>query len=65
MGDSNTTRKTDFFKGLKSEFKKIVWPSFPVLMKQTGIVIAVSLVVGGIVAGIDTIFGAIVRFLLL
>jgi len=65
MGEANTTKKTNFFKGLKSEFKKIVWPSFPILMKQTGIVIAVSLVVGGIIAGRDTIFGAIVRFLLL
>jgi len=53
-----------FFKGVRSEFKKIVWPSFEVLVKQTVTVIFVSLVIGAIVAGIDAIFGTVVNFIL-
>ncbi len=64
MGDANTTKKVGFFKGLRNEFKKIVWPSFPILMKQTFTVIVVSLIIGGCVAGIDKLFGALVRLLL-
>lgn len=53
-----------FFKGVRSEFKKIVWPSFDVLAKQTVTVIIVSLIIGGLVAGIDTIFGTLVNLVL-
>lgn len=53
-----------FFKGVRSEFKKIVWPHFDVLMKQTGIVVVVSLIIGLLVAGIDWIFGTIVNLIL-
>lgn len=65
MGDAKTTKKVGIIKGLKSEFKKIVWPSFPILMKQTFTVIVVSLIIGVIVAGIDKIFGALVRIILI
>lgn len=65
MGDSKTTRKVSFVKGLRNEFKKIVWPSFTVLMKQSGIVIVVALIIGALVAGIDQIFGAVVRLVLM
>lgn len=64
MAETKSTKKVGFFKGLKSEFKKIVWPSFSELMKQTLTVIVVSLIIGAIVAGIDTLFGAGVHFLL-
>jgi preprotein translocase subunit SecE len=53
-----------FLKGVRSEFKKIVWPHFDVLMKQTGIVIVVSLIIGLLVAGIDWIFGTLVNLIL-
>lgn len=64
MGDANTTKRVGFFKGVRNEFKKIVWPSFPVLTKQSVTVIIVSLIIGGIVAGIDALYGTIVRLLL-
>ena len=47
-------RKTSFFKGVMGEFKKIIWPKFPILMKQTSVVVVVSFIVGGIVYLIDT-----------
>ena len=42
-----------FSKGLKSEFRKIVWPSRETLIKQSTAVVVVSLVVGAIIAVID------------
>ncbi|MBC7959858.1 MAG: preprotein translocase subunit SecE [Vallitaleaceae bacterium] len=57
MGETNAVQKgTHFFKSLKGEFKKIIWPKFPLLMKQTWTVIFVTAIVGGIVAFIDWIY---------
>lgn len=67
MADSSTAKSNGvvrFFKGVRSEFKKIVWPSFDVLMKQTGTVLVVSLIIGALVAGIDWIFGTAVNLIL-
>ena len=35
-------KKTPFFKGLKAEFNKIIWPDKDALVKQTTAVVAVS-----------------------
>lgn len=57
MGDTaNTKEKTpkkSFFKGIKSEFKKIMWPDKEYLAKQTVAVVAVSMVLGIVIAAID------------
>ena len=64
MGEAITTKKVGFFKGVKSEFKKIIWPNFSTLTKQTSTVIVVSLIVGGIIAVIDFLFNKGVFYLL-
>ena len=64
MGEASTTKKVGFFKGVKSEFKKIIWPNFSTLTKQTSTVIVVSLIVGGIIAVIDFLFNKGVFYLL-
>ena len=46
--------KTSWFEGLKAEFGKIVWPAKESLAKQTVAVVAVSVVVGLLVAVLDT-----------
>ena len=46
--------KTSWFKGLKAEFGKIVWPAKESLAKQTVAVVAVSVVVGLLIAVLDT-----------
>lgn len=51
--DSN---KGSFFNDHKAEFKKIVWPSRQDLVKQTVTVIIVSLLVGAIIFGMDSIY---------
>ena len=56
MGDSaNTeiTKKPGFFKGVKSEFKKITWPDKKSLLKQTVVVILTTIVVGVLIAVLD------------
>ncbi|MCR4589710.1 MAG: preprotein translocase subunit SecE [Lachnospiraceae bacterium] len=42
-----------FWKGLKSEFRKIIWPSKETLIKQSAAVVIVSVIVGAIIAVID------------
>lgn len=64
MSEAQATRKVSFFRALRGEFKKIIWPSFPVLMKQSGTVMAVSLVLGAIIYAIDTVYSFVVLTLL-
>lgn len=58
MGETTNTStekapKTSFFKGLKAEFKKIVWPDQETVTKQTITVVAVSVALGLIIAILD------------
>lgn len=58
----NTVKKAgkakEFFKGIKSEFKKIVWPSFRTIMNNTGVVITVTILIGVIIFVLDWAFSA-------
>ena len=51
-------KKNSFFKGVKSEFKKIVWPSKATVAKETGAVIFFGVVLGVLIAIIDAIVKA-------
>ncbi len=42
-----------WFKGLKAEFKKIVWESRETVTKQTVAVVVISLILGLLIALID------------
>ena len=57
MAENNnavTEKGKGWFKGLKSEFKKIVWESRESVTKQTIAVVLISLVLGIIITLIDT-----------
>ena len=56
-------KKTSWFKGLKAEFKKIIWPDKKTLDKQTVAVTACSIVLGAIIAVVDVIVKYGVDFL--
>ncbi len=45
--------KPSFFKGVKAEFKKIIWPDKEALLKQSVAVVCISFVVGIIIAILD------------
>ena len=47
------TSKPSFFKGVKSEFKKISWPDKHSTFKQSVAVVSISIVVGVIIAILD------------
>jgi len=49
-------RIVKFFKEVKSEMKKVVWPSRKQVVNNTLIVIAVVVIVGVVIAIFDTIF---------
>ena len=48
-------KKPGFFKGLKSEYKKISWPDSTTLLKQSVVVISISIVLGLLITLMDTI----------
>ncbi len=51
-------RKTGFFKGVKAEFKKIIWPNKGTVAKETGAVVFFGVALGVLIAIID----AVVKF---
>ena len=53
-----------YFRDLKAEFKKIVWPSKKQVVNNTLVVLVVVVVLGALIAGLDSILGLIVRFVL-
>ncbi|GEM_PF-19293 len=56
MGDSaEKTAKPKFIDGLKAEFKKISWPDRQSTFKQSVAVVAISVVLGVIIAVLDYI----------
>ena len=64
MGDSaGKQTRTGFFQGVKAEFKKIIWPDRESTLKQSIAVVAISVVVGVIIAIIDYIVKYGVNFL--
>ena len=53
-----------WFKDMKSELKKVQWPSFKQTMNNTGIVILCVIVVGIFIWLFDAVTGALIEFLL-
>lgn len=53
MSEAEKTSKPGFFKSVKNEFKKCTWPKKEELAKQSALVIAVSVILGVVIAAID------------
>lgn len=51
----NNEQKQSFWEGVTAEFKKISWPERTDLIKQSIAVLCTSVVVGVIIAIIDTV----------
>ena len=52
VADTKPAKKS-FFKGVKSEWKKITWPSKETLFKESTAVIIISILLGLVIALID------------
>lgn len=48
--------KSGFFKGVRSEWKKIVWPTKKEVGNYLIVVIIISLVLGAFIYGLDSLF---------
>lgn len=48
-------KKTSWFKGLKAEFKKVIWPDKKTLAKQTVAVTVCSVILGAVIAVVDVV----------
>ena len=55
--------KPDFFKGVKAEYNKIIWPNKEDLIKQTIAVITVSLILGLLIVSMDWLIRYGIEFL--
>lgn len=70
MGDmanktaEKTAKSSGFFGKVKSEFKKIIWPSKESLMKESVAVIATTVVLGAVIAGVDYLIQAVINLAL-
>ena len=63
MSETEKTQKKSWFKGLKAEFNKIVWPDKNTLAKQTTAVVAVSVVLGALISVVDALLRYGIDFL--
>ena len=55
--------KKSFFKGVQAEFKKVSWPDKNTMLKQSVVVVAISIVVGLIITALDWVMQIGVNFL--
>lgn len=46
-------KKGGFFKGLKAEFSKVIWPSKDTILKQSTAVVIVSVILGIVISLLD------------
>ena len=65
MGDSAKTNapKTSFWKNVKTELGKIIWPDKNDLLKQSAAVLCISIVMGLIITFLDTLIQYGINFL--
>ena len=64
MADSTTKQtRPSFLKGVKAEFKKITWPDRNATLRQSIAVVAISVVLGVIIALLDYVIKYGVNFL--
>jgi len=62
--NNESAQKKSFFKGLKSEFAKIVWPDKETVTKQTIAVISSAIALGLIIGILDLIIKFGLSFIL-
>lgn len=63
-GSSDQAQKKSFWKGLQTEYKKIIWPDKDTVTKQTCAVITVAVSLGLIIAALDFVIVAVLHYLI-
>ena len=62
--DKKKEKKPSFFKGLKKEYKKIVFEDKKTVAKQTVAVVTMSVFVGALIALLDVVMKYLLSFIL-
>ena len=57
-------KKTSFWKGFRSEIKKVSWPTRPELIRKTGVVIFVSVGMAILIWVLDTIMHGLLSLII-
>ena len=57
-------RIAKYFRDLRGEFKKIIWPTFPTVLRNTGVTLAMCAFVGVLVCLFDLGLSSLVRLML-
>lgn len=58
------TRIGKYFRDLRGEFKKVIWPTFPTVARNTGVTLAMCAVVAVIISVIDLGLSALIKLVL-
>ena len=53
-----------YLRDTRGEFKKIVWPGLPTVLRNTGVVLAMCAVTGVVIVGVDALCGWLIQLLL-
>ncbi len=53
-----------YLRDTRGEFKKIVWPNFSTVVRNTGVVLAMCAVTGVVIVGVDALCGWLIKLLL-
>ena len=62
--DAQTQKGTKFFRDLKGEFSKITWPTLSNVTRNTGVTLALCVLLGAFICVIDLGLGALIQLLL-
>ncbi len=57
-------RISNYFREVKSELKKVIWPSFGKVVKNTGIVLVAIIISAALIFAFDSVFMLIFQKLL-
>lgn len=64
MAEGKSGKISDFLKDIKTEFKKIVWPTKDDIVRETIAVISSSIAIGIIISILDFIFKLLLNFVI-
>jgi preprotein translocase subunit SecE len=62
--EGRTRGITTWFRDIRSEMRKVVWPTREQATKLTSVVILLSVLVGFFLGGVDAVFSALITWLL-
>ena len=57
-------QKKSWFKGLKAEFRKIIWPDKETLAKQTVVVVIITIILAVVISVMDSGILECINFLM-